>query len=113
MQTITTDQLKVLREASGGALALINTLPEDQFQATRIPGAHHVPLESSDFVERVERLAGGRTQPVVVYCASSECPSSHQAAQQLTEAGFADVWHYEGGAQAWQEAGEKLEPSTG
>ena len=109
MQHITTDQLKVLLEASRGALPLINTLPEDRFPTTKIAGAHNVPVESSDFPERVERLAEGKTQPVVVYCASRDCPAARRAAERLTDAGFSDVWYYEGGVRAWQEAGEPLE----
>ncbi len=36
---------------------------------------------------------------------SHSCKSSTQAAQKLEAAGFSNVYDYEGGAKAWQEAG--------
>ena len=65
MKTITTDQLKGLREKNGG-LTLVNTLEADSFEKTRIPGAVNVPLNSSDFMTRVEQEAGGKHKPIVV-----------------------------------------------
>ena len=106
MQTLDTSQLKMLLGGSGGELALINTLPEAEFPATQIPHSDNVPLEASDFEQRVEEIAGGKFRPVVVYCGSKESDLSRRAAEKLTAAGFTDVWDYEGGAQAWKEANE-------
>ncbi len=106
MNTITTDELKALRNKKPG-LTLVNTLGAESFEKTRIPGAINVPLDDSDFVEHVEGEAGGKDAPVVVYCASQQCNSSEKAAQKLEEAGFTAVSRYTGGAAAWQrEAGE-------
>ena len=107
MRTITTDELKVLRDKNGG-LTLVNTLGAESFEKTRIPGSVNIPLDSSDFASRVEQEAGGKDKPVVVYCASSHCNSSEKAAKKLEEAGFTAVSRYTGGAAAWQEdAAEK------
>jgi len=111
MQTISTEELKTLREQDSN-LTLINTLPEEHFAQTQIPGSQNIPLESDDFVEQVEKAAGGKDQKVVVYCASTECDSSPKAARKLEEAGFTDVVDYEGGAKAWQESGEKLQAAV-
>ena len=104
MQTMNTSQLKLLLEGSGGKLALINTLPEAAFPATKIPDSENVPLEDENFEQRVEEIADGKIQPVVVYSANEECDASTRAAEKLTAAGFTDVWDYQGGAQAWKEA---------
>jgi rhodanese-related sulfurtransferase len=101
MHTITTRQLKQMQERDPN-LTLINTLPEEHFEQTRVPGAINIPLDSKDFVARVEQQAGGRDQPVVVYCASAQCNSSEKAAEQLKKAGFTSVLDYQGGAEAWQ-----------
>ena len=106
MRTITTDELKSLCEENQG-MTLVNTMPAESFEKTRIPGAINVPLESGDFVADVEQAAGGKDKPVVAYCASQQCDASEKAAKKLEEAGFTAVLRYAGGAAAWQkEAGE-------
>src|SRR6185503_3063690 len=102
MKTITTAGLKALKEQNGD-LTVVNTLSAGAFEGTRIPGAVNIPLESSDFVARVEQEAGGKAKPVVVYCASQECNSSEKAAKKLEAAGFTAVSRYTGGAAAWQQ----------
>jgi rhodanese-related sulfurtransferase len=101
MHTITTRQLKQMQERDP-ELTLINTLDEDAFDETRVPGAINIPLASEDFVARVEQQAGGKNQTVVVYCASAQCNSSEKAAGKLQQAGFTNVIDYQGGAEAWQ-----------
>ncbi len=103
MKTITTEDLKALKDRNGD-LTLVNTLAADAFEKTKIPGAINVPLDSSDFTARVEKEAGGKNKPVVVYCASSQCNASEKAARKLESVGFTDVSRYTGGAAAWQEA---------
>ena len=73
------------------------------FEKTEIPGAINVPLDDDDFVARVEKQAGGKDKPVVVYCASQQCNSSEKAAEQLENAGFTAITDYAGGFKAWQE----------
>jgi rhodanese-related sulfurtransferase len=75
MKTITTDGLKALQGQNGG-LTLVNTLSAEAFRKTTIPGAVNVPLSDRDFAAHVERIAGGKDKPVIVYCASQECDSS-------------------------------------
>jgi len=106
MKTITTDALKALLDQNQD-LTLVNTLGAESFETTKIPGAVNVPLGDSEFASHVERIAGGRDQPVVVYCANQQCDASEKAAEKLEAAGFKDVSRYTGGAAAWaKEAGE-------
>ena len=106
MKTITTDELKAACDTNAG-VTLVNTLGAEAFEKTKIPGAINIPLESGDFVARVEREACGKDKPVVVYCASQQCSSSEKAAEKLEAAGFTKVSRYTGGAAAWKkEAGE-------
>ena len=107
MKTITTEDLKALK-GQNGDLTLVNTLAADAFQKTKIPGAINVPLESDDFAARVEKEAGGKDKPVVVYCASEQCNSSEKAARKLESAGFTAVSSYTGGAAAWQQETEDV-----
>jgi rhodanese-related sulfurtransferase len=105
MKTVDTSGLKTLLDGSEGVL-LVNTLKAVSFEKTRIPGAINIPLESEDFVARVEEQAGGKDKPVVVYCASQECNSSEKAAEKLETAGFTAVTDFAGGFKAWQENSE-------
>lgn len=101
MKTIETGELKSRLGKSDDVL-LVNTLPAELFEKTRIPNSVNVPLEDSDFVARVEKLAGGKDKPVAVYCASLQCNSSEKAAEKLENAGFTQVLDYAGGFKAWQ-----------
>lgn len=107
MKTITTEDLKSLQDQNEH-LTLVNTLGAEAFEKTKIPGAINVPLASDDFAARVEQEAGGKDQPVVVYCASQQCDSSEKAAQKLESAGFTDVSRYTGGAAAWKQEAEAV-----
>jgi rhodanese-related sulfurtransferase len=106
MKTITTDALKALLDQNED-LTLVNTLSAESFEKTKIPGAVNVPLSDNEFASHVERIAGGRDQSIVVYCANQQCDASEKAAEKLEAAGFTDVSRYTGGAAAWaKEAGE-------
>lgn len=87
-----------------------NVLTPEYFKQDKtIPGSKWVPVNVLE--SRLPSLGAGKTDPVVVYCGSFQCPSSRQAAQQLTALGFTDVSVYEGGVADWEEAGFPLAPS--
>ncbi len=107
MRTITAEELKQMKER-GQDFLLINTLAEEDFEATHIPDAINIPQDSDDFVQQVEQQAGSKDKPIVVYCARTECQSSHHAAEKLEQAGFRNVIDFEGGAEEWKRAGLEL-----
>ena|SRR5438477_12992563 len=103
MPEVSTKELKNM-QARGGPLTLINVLPAEKFESTKIAGATSIPLEDGNFAARVERAAGGKGERVVVYCSNDECPLSTKAAEVLKTTGFTNVDVYKGGAQAWQDS---------
>ena len=107
MNTLSTGELQQ-RIDNNDDFLLINTLPPDDFKTTNIPGSLNIPENRDDFVEQVKTSAGGKEKPVVVYCASKECNSSTSAAEKLKDAGFEEVYDYEGGAEAWRKAGKEI-----
>jgi len=107
MKNIDAAQLQQMQRSNGDFL-LINTLDEEHFENTRIPGAINIPQSQPDFVDRVRSQADSPDQKIVTYCASSQCNSSTQAAEKLEAAGFTNVYDFEAGAQGWQAAGEKI-----
>jgi len=110
MQTLTTQQIKEMRTHNNN-IPIINVLPESAYEGGHIPRTPNVPLGDDNFVSRVEKFAGGKDQPVVVYCANEQCDASPKAAKKLEEAGFSHVYDYEGGTEAWKDAGEPVERS--
>lgn len=108
MKPIGTEQLESMREEHDH-LAVVNVLDKDAFLERHIPGSANIPVGDALFESRVEKLAGGKDRPVVVYCASDTCDASPKAAEKLDRAGFERVYDYEGGMEAWKQAGNEVE----
>lgn len=87
----------------------VNTPPEDAFRAANIPESKSIPQSEPNFESRVAEIAGSKERPVVISCASAECDASPKAAKTLEQAGFERVYNFEGGLNAWKEAGSEME----
>ena len=111
MKVLRARDLKRLMERDD-KLLVINVLDQDSFEKEHIPGSHNIPNAEDDFVKQVERLAGGKNRPIVVYCASKDCTASPTAARKLVEAGFADVADFEGGMAEWKQLALEVESGT-
>jgi rhodanese-related sulfurtransferase len=101
MRTLSYDQLKKMREQHED-FVLIDVLPEEAFNDAHIPDSLNIPLRQADFESQVQNAAGSKEKKVVVYCAGFECDASRNAAKKLDDAGFPDVYAYEGGVKEWQ-----------
>ena len=71
----------------------------------KLPGATHIPL--SQMASRAGELAKHASRPVIAYCARGQ--RSRLAASALAKAGFADIYHLNGGIDAWRAAGLPVE----
>jgi rhodanese-related sulfurtransferase len=105
MKTISTAELQSLQSTEPG-VPIINTLPRDAFEKTRIPGAINIPQDEPEFADRVARAVGAKDKKLVVYCANEHCDSSEKATKKLEEAKFTSVLTYKGGAEAWNREAE-------
>lgn len=101
MKTLTRDELKKMNEVEHEDFVLINVLPKEKFLEKHIRTSINVPVDSSDFSDTVEKIAGDKQRKLVVYCANFDCDASNQAADQLEKAGFDSVYDYEGGTKDW------------
>lgn len=101
MKTLSYDELKKMKDKHED-FVLIDVLPEESFNDAHIPDSINIPLKNADFENQVESAAGGKKEKVVVYCASFDCNASRNAADKLDDAGFTDVYAYEGGVKEWQ-----------
>jgi len=108
MRKLTTEEFRSMQE-KGTKPPVINVLDRSLYQKEHIPGSDNVPLEDDQFVDKVREKAGDKTNPVIVYCASTDCDASIKAAERLEEAGFTNVYDYEGGTKSWKESGQPVE----
>jgi rhodanese-related sulfurtransferase len=100
--TISTAAL-VQRLRDDVGLHVWNVLTDDYFQGELIPGSRRVPVDHLG--EAVRRSTLAKDASIVVYCAGVSCPSSRQAAEKLAAFGYTRVEAYEGGLEAWKQAG--------
>lgn len=103
MKSITRDDLKTMNETEHEDFVLINVLPREKFNKQHIRTSVNIPVDDDDFVETVEKVSGKKDRKIVVYCASFDCDASPKAAKKLEDAGFTQVYDYEGGTKDWFE----------
>ncbi|MCW3008991.1 MAG: rhodanese-like protein [Solirubrobacterales bacterium] len=97
------DQTAQLRLAGA---QIVDVREDHEVEAGHIPGITHIAL--GELGEKAGTL--DPAQPVVFVCKSGG--RSLMAAQALRGAGF-DAYSLAGGTQAWQDAGQPLEPEDG
>lgn len=90
---------KLKRWLDEGSAVVVDVRGEDEHRRERIQGAESMPLDRLDAAALVAR----RGPRIVLQCNSGV--RSLQAAQALLAAGAREVWHLQGGLQAWKRAG--------
>ena len=103
--TISTEELRA-RFTTDVGLHLWNVLSDDYFKGELIPGSRRVPVDRLG--ETVRRSTLAKDARIVVYCAGPSCPQSRQAAEKLAAFGYTHVEAYEGGLEAWKQAGHGI-----
>lgn len=84
---------------------VINVLGKETYDDAHIPGTINVPFD------QLKTWAQGKDKhtPIVVYCASYDCPLSSNAWHELKNLGFTNVKAYEGGTAEWRQKGFSVE----
>lgn len=91
----------------GDHFRLVETLSEEEYLSGHLPGAVHLPPDR--IRENADEVLPDKEERIVLYCLEPGCAESRDAAGILEEIGYEDVIHYEGGKEAWREAGYPLE----
>lgn len=109
MKTVTKADIKRMNEVNDEDFVLINTLPEDAFNEKHIRTSINIPYPDNDhFVEDVTKVTGkNKNRKIIVYCANKQCDVSLNAAKALDQAGFVNVYDYEGGMEDWESQKEE------
>lgn len=104
--TVSAETLR--QEIEGGCgTFIINVLNKNSFKDCSIPGSKNVPAHQLLHYAQ-KKIRKGRWQadkPIVVYCASGECPLSRYAWKMLKSVGFTNVLLFKGGMQDWKKKG--------
>lgn len=109
METINRSELQE-KLASNDPFVLVEVLSPDKYEEGHIPRAMNIPLNSG-FDESALQALPDKNQPIVVYCANTECNASPDAGKRLEELGYTNVADYAAGKEDWKEAGLRLESS--
>jgi sulfur-carrier protein adenylyltransferase/sulfurtransferase len=87
----------VIREHSEGDYVLLDVRQPGEYALEHLPGARLIPLPQ--LVDSLDKLDAAK--PIIVYCAVGG--RSRMATQLLTNLGFKNVFHLQGGIQAWED----------
>jgi rhodanese-related sulfurtransferase len=94
------------RQAANPGLILVEALPKQYFVSGHLPGALHLPHDSSDAV--IRSVLPDAHDEIVTYCASRTCSNSHILARRLAALGYQHVAIFGDGKVRWQEEGLTL-----
>jgi rhodanese-related sulfurtransferase len=84
---------------------LLDVRETSEYEGGRLPNAMHVPL--SQIESRAAELGKHVARPVIAYCELGN--RSRMAGGALAKAGFAEIYHLNGGIRAWRDAGLPIE----
>jgi rhodanese-related sulfurtransferase len=107
-KVITTEELKKKID-EGRGFYLIDALSANSYEARHVPGAQNVPNGSEFLMQFESEIKAPKDAEIIVYCSSSGCMASVQAADTLEKAGYTNIAHYKDGLAGWQNAGYKFE----
>ncbi|MFB6246601.1 MAG: rhodanese-like domain-containing protein [Candidatus Pacearchaeota archaeon] len=106
MDTISAEELKSKID-DGEDFVLVDVLGQDSYTAKHLPDAINIPV--NEIEDKASEKLPDKDKEVIVYCASTDCQASPQAAEKLEELGYKNVKDFESGIAGWQEAGYELE----
>ncbi len=109
--TVVTREQLVEAMKSDRPPVVVNVLSREQYLEKRIPGS--ISLPTATMAKLAEAVLPARNTAVVVYCSSSRCSTSANAARRLMAMGYTEVSDYKGGIKDWEDAGLPLERGGG
>jgi phage shock protein E len=99
---ISAAELHAQRE-SGAAPVVVDVRTPEEYAAGHVPGAVNIPFDQ--VAERIAEIDA--PHGVALYCMVG--PRARKGESALLAAGYASVFHLEGGLAAWQAAGLRVE----
>ena len=109
MKTINTEELKKKIDTNEDFI-LVDVLGKESYEGKHLPKAVNIPVDEIE--GKVSSELPDKNKEVIVYCASTDCHASPNAAKKLEELGYTNVVDFEAGLAGWQEACYGFEGST-
>jgi rhodanese-related sulfurtransferase len=106
---IHTAELKKLL-ASNDNFLIFDARPKKFQDDAVLPKAKYLPSDSADDI--ILKMAPDKSQKIVVYCASIECPASKYLAERMVYLGYTNVFKYPEGIDGWEKAGNEFVKPT-
>ncbi len=103
--TVTPEQAKDLHDRG---VAFVDVRGDADWDAGRIPGAHHLSLKS-DLTEESLAALGGKDTEIVIYCNGMKCELSTTACEKAVAWGFTNIYYFRTGFPGWENAGYPIE----
>jgi len=98
MKTISTEELTKGYDST----IIVDVRSSVEFDVARINSAKHVPISKASFVADLEKVRGKTdAAPMAFYCNGHKCPKSYEAYGKAAEAGFTNIFVYDGGIFDW------------
>ncbi|MGV3636336.1 MAG: rhodanese-like domain-containing protein [Flavobacteriales bacterium] len=104
VQDITPAALRAL--LTGPRVHVIDVNDADNYELAHVPGATHMEYDAID----TTALPFDRSDTLVFYWWSPECPAAGMAAASAAKLGFTHVYCMHAGITGWQDAGLPTEP---
>lgn len=104
VDVISTDELKNRFDE----IVVVDVRSRYEYETLHIKGAVNIPLESTDFTDRVRQLRSTSGKPVVFYCNGITCRKSYDAATVAITARIDGCYVYDAGVFAWAKAHPEL-----
>lgn len=105
-RTITREELKQKMD-KGEDFVLLDVRSLQDCKIEHIKGALCTPLEELE--SQIEKRHLDKKRETIVYCSSTQCNASPEAARKLEKFGFTKVEDYKAGIKEWEEAGYPVE----
>lgn len=87
-----------------GKVTVLDVRSPDEFTEGHIKGAKNVNIMDKDFEKQLQAV--DKTKPVLVHCQAGG--RSTRSLPTLEKLGFTEVYHLDGGLNAWEKAGKPV-----
>ncbi|CAN5868889.1 hypothetical protein BH11VER1_BH11VER1_37130 [soil metagenome] len=88
-----------------GKVTVVDVRSPDEYKEDHIAGAKNVDFFAEDFAKELDKL--DKSKPYLIHCASGKRSTS--SLKTFEKLGFKNLFHLDGGFNAWKEAGKPVE----
>lgn len=105
VNTITLDEFKKMLSSEQNVV-IVDVLDAEHYRKEHLKSAISIPLD--ELRDKAPKILK-KTNKIITYCGSFDCPASTKAAKVLMSLGYEHVFDYKGGFKEYKDAGLPLE----